>query len=64
MTNLRTSETLISALKRASSKELTSDEINRQRISFIYGSLKPDSGITKDRIREVLDQNTGKKAIK
>ena len=37
-------------------------ELQRQRVSYILGILKDDSGITRARIEEVLAKQEGKKA--
>lgn len=59
MADLKTSADLLRALEDATRRELTSEEVNNQRVSFIFGSLKDDNNITKQRIREVLARNTG-----
>lgn len=62
MTSLQTDQTLIDRLKLAASVELTAEELQKQRISFILGSLKDDSTVTRSRIREVLAEREGKKS--
>jgi hypothetical protein len=60
MVELKTRESLLSALKRAATRPLTAEEVEKQRVSFIVGSLKESSGVTRARIREVLAQQEGK----
>lgn len=59
MTNLRTKESTLRALERASREPPTFDELKRQRISFIIGSLDEDSQITRAQIQEVLAEQEG-----
>jgi hypothetical protein len=63
MTELKTSELLLAALEEASKRELTAEELNKQRVSFIMGSLKESSTVTRSRFEEVLAEQEGKKDI-
>jgi hypothetical protein len=47
-------ECLIKALRDAAQRKLTPQEKMEQSVSFIYSSVNTKSGITKDRIREIL----------
>jgi hypothetical protein len=50
------SEDFREKLNEAAKKTLTAHEQLEQKVSFIYGSIKSDTnGVTKDRIREVLN---------
>ncbi len=62
MADLRTNEALLRALKIASATPLTPEELHRQRVSFIMGIVKGDSGITRARVEEVLAKQEGKPA--
>lgn len=62
MTGLRTSDALLLTLRQASLRKPTAEEIRKQRVSFIMGSLKPDSTVTRERVERVLSVNEGKKA--
>jgi hypothetical protein len=59
MTNLRTKESTLRALENASRRTPTQDEIRKQRISFIMGSLNKDSQMTKAKIQEMLAEQEG-----
>jgi hypothetical protein len=61
MTELRTRESLLSALKLAASRRPTAEELQKQRISFIMGSINDKSTVTRARISEVLAAQEGKK---
>jgi hypothetical protein len=61
MTELKTNESLLAALRRASTRTPTAEEVEKQRISFIMGSVKKSSGVTRARIQEVLAQQEGKR---
>jgi hypothetical protein len=60
MIELKTQESLLRALKQAAARRLTAEELEKQRVSFIVGSLKESSAVTRARIREVLAQQEGK----
>lgn len=62
MTELRTSEALLATLAEASRRGVTAEELRQQRISFIVGSLKGTSTITRLRVQEVLAQQERKSA--
>lgn len=60
MTELKTRDDLLSALRQASTRELSARELHNQRVSFILGSLKEESGITRSRVEEVLAKQDGR----
>ena len=53
MTELKTSQALLQALKHAT-RPLSPEERHRQRVSFILGSLKPDSTISREQVESIL----------
>lgn len=59
--NIKTDKGLIERLKK-SSQYVTSEQLRRQRISYIMGSLPKDSSITRGQIEKILDENEGKSA--
>ncbi|WP_201829514.1 hypothetical protein [Microvirga zambiensis] len=61
MTDLRTDESLLARLKRATSRNPSRAQVERQRISFIMGSLPEESDMTREQIQDVLEQQEGKK---
>ena len=60
MSDLRTNDALLRALKIASEKQPTPEELFRQRVSYIMGIVKGD--ITRARVEGVLAEQEGKKA--
>lgn len=56
MSELKTNPALLDALRKAAGRKPTASEQREQRVSYIYGSINEKSGLTKDRIREVLKQ--------
>ena len=58
---LKTNESLLQAIRRASQHVPTAEELHRQRVSFIISAIKKDSGVTRARVEEVLAQQEGKK---
>ena len=62
MTGMKTDESLLDALRRATAKTPSAEELEKQRISFIMGTLKPDSSVTRAKVQEILNEHEGKKA--
>jgi hypothetical protein len=62
MTELQTDQALINRLKIAAARELTAEEVNKQRVSYILGTLKNESTVTRSRIKDVLAEHEGKKS--
>ena len=61
MTKLQTNQTLLQALEAASSRHITPDEMHKQRVSYIMGILKETSGVTRERVENVLAEQEGRK---
>lgn len=59
MLNLKTNTGLLDALKVATAKKTSSKELLEQRVSFVYGSLKSKSGVTRDQVRQVIVEQEG-----
>lgn len=57
---MKTSPTLLAAMKQAIHHKPNEEQIRKQRISFIYGSLDKDSILPRDRIEDVLDVHEGR----
>ena len=60
--NLKTKAELLKLLSDASKRKPTSEEIEKQRISFIFANLSKDSTVTRDQIEEVLREERGRLA--
>lgn len=60
ITELKSDAALLEALRRAASRKLTQGELQRQKVSFILGSVKETSGITRERIERELAQQDGR----
>ena len=61
MPELKTNRELLEALDSASKRPLTREEIERQRVSFIMGTLKMTSGVTRERVQQVVAKEEGKR---
>ena len=62
LANLRTKQSLLNALKDASSHKLTHEEISEQRVSFIASVVaksEDSDACTRTKIREVLARQAG-----
>lgn len=62
MTELKTKESTLDALKKATKTNLTPEEVERQRVSFIMGSLKGDRTVTRAEVQEFLARQSGHRA--
>lgn len=58
--DIKTDEKLLHRLMRATS--VSQDMLRRQRVSFIYGALPPDSTITRQQIESALARTEGESA--
>ncbi|MGI3900512.1 MAG: hypothetical protein ACRYGP_28415 [Janthinobacterium lividum] len=61
MPELHTDEGLLRALRAASTREMTAEELHKQRVSFIMASVDEDSGITRAQVEQVLARQEGAK---
>ena len=63
MTDLKTPQSLLDALREAGTRPVSAEELHAQRVSFIMGSVKAESGITREQVqRELAKQEGSKKA--
>jgi hypothetical protein len=62
MTELKTKESILEALEKAAGQRLTPEEIQKQRISFVMGSLDAKSPITREKVEKLLAEQRGFKA--
>ena len=51
---LKTNSALLKALEKASQAKPSSGELLEQRVSFIFGSIDSDGGVTRDKIKQML----------
>ena len=61
VTKLHTDVALLRALEAASQQKPTEDELRQQRVSFIMGTLKEASGVTRSMVQNVLAEQEGRK---
>ncbi|MBR7972960.1 hypothetical protein KDX01_07495 [Burkholderia vietnamiensis] len=55
--NLKTNRDLLVELAEAASKKQSQAELAEQRVSFVYGVMKVDSGVTREQVRKVIAGN-------
>lgn len=60
--DIKTEPSLLKRLHASAGKSLTREQMFKQRVSFIYGSLPQDSTITRQQIVEVLSGEEGQAA--
>jgi hypothetical protein len=61
MTELKTKESLLEALRKSATRVPTAEELEKQRISFVMGSLGRKSTASRAQVQEMLDKQEGKK---
>lgn len=61
MTDLKTPQYLLDALRDAGARPVGPEELHAQRVSFIMGSVKAESGITREQVQQVLAKQEGAK---
>jgi len=61
MTDLKTNKELLEALRRSTTRVPTAEELEKQRVSFVMGSLGRKSTATRSQVQEMLDRQEGKK---
>lgn len=62
MTDLHTNEKLLEKLRESRNRQLTEDELYKQRVSFIMGSLSDNSTVTRAQVTKVLADFEGRKS--
>ena len=58
-TEIRTDAALLARLQRAASAPMTSDQLRRQRLSYIHGNMPHESTMSRDEIEQALQQHEG-----
>lgn len=61
MTELKTDESLLNALRSAAKRVPSAEELEQQRVSFVMGSLGRKSTTTRAQVEEMLAKQEGKK---
>lgn len=65
MTGLRTSEALLDALQKSSSRALSHERMEQQRLSFVMGSLDDENDMTREQVEQALErQDSGHLVLK
>jgi hypothetical protein len=59
MNEIKTDERLLRAVRNAAKHKQTPEESHRQRVSYIIGALGRRSGITKEKIEQILARQDG-----
>lgn len=52
-------EAVIAAMHKAATRNLSADEVSRQRVSFVMGMLMSDSDATRARVQKTLATQDG-----
>ncbi|MEM6847700.1 MAG: hypothetical protein AAF580_06430 [Pseudomonadota bacterium] len=61
MTGNATDARVLTALRRSAQREPTQEEVREQRVSFIMGSLKENSTVTRERVGSLIDRLEGRR---
>lgn len=60
--DLKTDQNLLRALQEASQRKQTPQEVQAQRISFVYGSMKSDNSLTREQVKKIVVRQDGTSA--
>lgn len=60
MADIRTDGRLLAKLKETAGKPMTAEEIQKQRVSFVMGTLDTESTLTRGEVERMLLQREGK----
>ena len=55
----KTDPELIKRLEEAAKKPITKEQLERQRVSFVYGNLPADSTITREQVEKRIKEHEG-----
>lgn len=55
----RSDAALLARLRQAAQKEMSPEEVRRQRLSFVYGNLPNGNTMTRDEVEVALDRLEG-----
>jgi hypothetical protein len=58
--DLKDGDRLKKALKGAASVPMTAEDVMRQRVSYVYGSIDADNGVTRERVRQLILEQEGR----
>lgn len=61
--SLKTSPRLLEALRSAATKPMTARDVMEQRVSFVYGSMDAASGVTRERVRQLILEQEGSTTV-
>ena len=62
--DLKTNQDLLCALEKAAHRKQTADEILEQRVSFVYGSVGSENGVTREQVRMLILGQEGAQGAK
>lgn len=63
MNDLKTKPELLAALQRALTQRLSPETLHAQRVSFVMGSLKAGSTITRERVEREMARQEGNPSL-
>ena len=53
-TNLKTDPEISDRLKKAATKKLSNEELQKQRVSFVFGNMPASSGVTREQVEQKI----------
>jgi hypothetical protein len=60
---LKTRPELLEALRSVAAKPMSAVDLLEQRVSFVYGSIDAASGVTRERVRQLILQQEGSMTV-
>ena len=59
MEDAKAKEAVVAALYKAATRNLSADDVSKQRVSFVMGTIKSDSDATRERVQRALATEDG-----
>jgi len=60
--SLKSDQSVLSTLRAAARRTVSADELFEQRVSFVYSAMSDKSGVSRDRVRELVSRHEGSRA--
>lgn len=57
---IKTNDSLLNDIKTAAQQEVTRADIEKQRISYVYGFMGHESTITRSEVKRLMEKQEGK----
>lgn len=60
---METGARLTDAIRKASERKISQSELMEQRVSFVFGSMDNQNGVTKEQVRQAILEQVGSSGV-